>query len=65
VLRVGLTGGIACGKSHVRRRLAARGFATLDLDDLTRQVTAPGSPALAEIAAAFDDVHGDLRSRGT
>jgi dephospho-CoA kinase len=53
VLRVGLTGGIACGKSHVRRRLAARGFVTLDLDELARQVTAPGSPALAEIAAEF------------
>ena len=32
VLRVGLTGGIACGKSHVLRRLAARGCHTLDLD---------------------------------
>ena len=32
VLRVGLTGGIACGKSHVLRRLAARGCRTLDLD---------------------------------
>ena len=53
MLRVGLTGGIACGKSHVRRRLAARGFETLDLDAVAREVTAPGSPALAEIAAAF------------
>jgi dephospho-CoA kinase len=53
VLRVGLTGGIGCGKSHVRRRLAARGFETLDLDLTAREVTAPGSPALAEIAAAL------------
>ena len=53
MLRVGLTGGIACGKSHVRRRLAGRGFETLDLDAIAREVTAPGSPALAEIAAAF------------
>jgi dephospho-CoA kinase len=53
VLRVGLTGGIGCGKSHVLRRLAARGLATLDLDATAREVTAPGSPALAEIAAAF------------
>jgi dephospho-CoA kinase len=53
VLRVGLTGGIACGKSHVRGRLAARGFETLDLDAIAREVTAPGRPALAEIAAAF------------
>jgi dephospho-CoA kinase len=53
VLRVGLTGGIGCGKSHVLRRLAARGFATLDLDATAREVTAPGSPALAEIVAEF------------
>jgi dephospho-CoA kinase len=53
VLRVGLTGGIGCGKSHVRRRLAARGFATLDLDATAREVTAPTRPALAEIAAEF------------
>ena len=53
MLRVGLTGGIGCGKSHVLRRLAARGFATLDLDVTAREITAPGSPALAEIAAEF------------
>jgi dephospho-CoA kinase len=53
VLRVGLTGGIACGKSHVLRRLAARGCRTLDLDSVARAVTAPGCEALAEIRAAF------------
>jgi dephospho-CoA kinase len=53
VLRVGLTGGIACGKSHVLRRLADRGCHTLDLDAVARDVTAPGSGALAEIEAAF------------
>ncbi|HSD30174.1 MAG TPA: dephospho-CoA kinase, partial [Vicinamibacteria bacterium] len=53
MLRVGLTGGIGCGKSHVLRRLAAQGFATLDLDAAAREVTAPGSPALAEITAEF------------
>jgi dephospho-CoA kinase len=53
VLRVGLTGGIACGKSHVLRRLAAAGLPTLDLDQVSRDVVAPGRPALAEIAAAF------------
>jgi dephospho-CoA kinase len=50
---VGLTGGIACGKSHVLRRLRARGCHTLDLDAVSRQVTAPGAPALAEIRGAF------------
>jgi dephospho-CoA kinase len=53
VLRVGLTGGIACGKSHVLRRLADQGFHTLDLDAVAREVTAPDTPALAEIAAVF------------
>jgi dephospho-CoA kinase len=53
VLRVGLTGGIACGKSHVLRRLASHGFPTLDLDAVARDVTAAGSQALAEIAGAF------------
>ena len=47
MLRVGLTGGIACGKSHVLRRLAARGCRTLDLDAVAREVTAPGGEALA------------------
>jgi len=53
LLRVGLTGGIACGKSRVLRRLGDRGFQTLDLDAVAREVTASGTPALAEIAALF------------
>jgi dephospho-CoA kinase len=53
LLRVGLTGGIACGKSHVLRRLAGRGCHTLDLDVVSRDVTAPGSPAATEIAGTF------------
>jgi dephospho-CoA kinase len=53
MLRVGLTGGIACGKSHVLRRLALHGLHTLDLDTVARNVTAPGSPALQEISDAF------------
>ena len=50
---MGLTGGIACGKSHVLRRLAGHGLQTLDLDDVARNVTVPGSPALQEISGAF------------
>ena len=53
MLRIGLTGGIACGKSHVLRRLAGHGLHTLDLDGVARDVTAPGSPALHEIAGAL------------
>jgi len=67
VLRVGLTGGIACGKSHVLRRLASRGCLTLDLDALAREATAPGAPALAEIAREFGasvlDARGALDRR--
>ncbi len=53
MLHVGLTGGIACGKSHVLRRLAEHGFRILELDAVGREVTAPGSPALAEIVEVF------------
>ena len=50
---VGLTGGIATGKSTVGARLRARGVPVLDADQVARAVVAPGEPALAEIAAAF------------
>ncbi len=53
MLRVGLTGGIASGKSRVRRRFAAAGFETMDLDELAHEVTAPGGPAYEEVVAAF------------
>jgi dephospho-CoA kinase len=52
-LRVGLTGGIATGKSYVRQQLAARGVPTLDADALAREAVAPGSPGLAAVAARF------------
>ena len=50
---IGLTGGIATGKSTVARLLAGRGAALVDADLLAREVVSPGSPALAEIAAVF------------
>jgi dephospho-CoA kinase len=52
-LRVGLTGGIACGKSRVRQRLAAAGFSTLDLDHIAHEVMAPGGAAYREVVEAF------------
>ena len=52
-LRVGLTGGIACGKSRVLRRLAAAGFETLDLDRIGHEVMAPGGPAYRDVVEAF------------
>lgn len=53
MLRVGLTGGIACGKSHVLRRFEGRGLLTLDLDLVAHQVMAHGGAAYAEVVDAF------------
>lgn len=47
---VGLTGGIASGKSTVARAFAALGVPWVDADDVAREVVEPGEPALAEIA---------------
>ena len=43
--RIGLTGGIASGKSSVGALLAARGLPVLDADRYAREALAPGSPA--------------------
>ena len=48
-----LTGGIASGKSECARRFAALGASVIDADVVARELVAPGSPALNEIAAAF------------
>jgi dephospho-CoA kinase len=56
---VGLTGGIACGKSTVADLLRERGVPVLDLDAVAREVVAPGEPALAEIAARWPAVIHD------
>ena len=53
LLRVGLTGGIASGKSHVLRRLEAAGLATVDLDRVAHGVIAPGGAAFADVVEAF------------
>ena len=50
---VGLTGGIASGKSTVARLFAARGIAVADADEAARAVVAPGSAGLAEVVATF------------
>ncbi|WP_415855670.1 dephospho-CoA kinase [Sinomonas sp. G460-2] len=53
MLRVGLTGGIASGKSEVSRRLAELGAILVDADVLAREVVEPGTDGLAEVAEAF------------
>lgn len=50
---VGLTGGIASGKSLVADRLASLGAAVVDTDVISREQTAAGMPALAEIGRQF------------
>ena len=52
---IGLTGGIACGKSTVSARLAERGAVIVDGDRISRRLTAADGPALPEIRAAFGD----------
>lgn len=53
VLRIGLTGGIASGKSLVATELAARGAVIIDADVLAREVVDPGTPGLAAIVERF------------
>lgn len=53
MLRVGLTGGIATGKSTVSRLFVECGARLIDADVLAREAVAPGTPACREIAAAF------------
>ncbi|MHA7208057.1 dephospho-CoA kinase [Arthrobacter sp. MDT1-65] len=53
MLRIGLTGGIAAGKSVVARRLADLGAVVVDADLLAREAVAPGSPGLDEVVSAF------------
>lgn len=53
ILSVGLTGGIASGKSVVSQRLTELGAVVIDADKLSRKVVAPGTEGLQEIRAEF------------
>jgi len=52
-LRVGLTGGIASGKSTVAALFAALGVPIIDTDLIAREVVAPGTPLLAKLIERF------------
>ena len=52
-LRIGLTGGIASGKSTVADMFAELGATVIDTDVIAREVVAPGEPALDQIRAEF------------
>lgn len=53
MLKVAITGGIACGKSLAGRYVAAMGFAVLDADDVARDVLAKGDPVRGQVEEAF------------
>lgn len=53
MFRLGITGGVGMGKSTCATFLAENGVTVVDTDALARAFTAPGQPALAEIAARF------------
>jgi dephospho-CoA kinase len=50
---IGLTGGIASGKSSIARFFKERGVPVIDADQLARDAVVPGSPAIKRIAALF------------
>ncbi len=52
MLRIGLTGGIASGKSTVAELFAERGAVVLDTDVIAREIVVPGSHGLAALVAA-------------
>jgi dephospho-CoA kinase len=67
VFRVGLTGGIACGKTTIADMFAALGAHIIDTDELAREVVEPGQPALVSIIEHFGssilDDNGQLDRR--
>ncbi len=55
MLKVGLTGGIASGKSLVSRMFTELGAHTIDADELAHELMVPGEPAYNEIVEKFGD----------
>ena len=62
-IRVGLTGGIASGKSTVANLFAALGVPVIDTDVIARQVVEPGQPALAQVVESFGRAVLDAEGR--
>ncbi len=66
-LTIGLTGGIASGKSAVASAFQRLGVTIIDADLVAREIVEPGQPALAEIAERFGadilDADGHLKRR--
>ncbi len=53
MFRIGLTGGVGCGKSTVSRYLAKRGIPIIDGDKISREAVMPGSPVMRDIERLF------------
>ncbi len=53
MLKVGLTGGIGCGKSHILREFHKLGVYTIDADEIAHQVILPKQPAYGKILDTF------------
>src|SRR5947207_8048954 len=53
VLRIGLTGGVACGKSTVGAMLVEHGAHLLKADELSHELMQPGTAAYEQIVASF------------
>ncbi len=53
MLKIGLTGGIGCGKTTVARLFAELGAPVIDADQIAHQLVAKGQPALEQIAQQF------------
>jgi dephospho-CoA kinase len=64
MLRIGLTGGVACGKSTIAAMLVKRGAHYLQADTLAHQLYEPGTPTYEEVARRFGrdilDVDGKI-----
>ena len=63
MLKVGLTGGIASGKSALAAEFTRLGVPVVDADTLSRELTAPGSPALTQLTALLGGPCLDSRGR--
>ncbi len=55
MMRVGITGGIAAGKSTLSRHLREQGFTVIDYDELAHSLSQPGSPVLDQVRTVFGD----------
>lgn len=67
MLKIGLTGGIACGKTYICQLFRAYGVTIIDADVISREVVEPNMPTLQKISDVFGaeilDEHGALKRK--